>query len=149
MSTATAHASDHHDGHEHHVSSMALLLGVFIILLIMTALTVYTAKYVDLGETGNFILALAIASFKASLVCAFFMHLLHDSKFNSVVLLYCILTLSLFILFTKIDLDSRGAIDPIRDGSIQQPGMVAEHYDPDHGSHDDHSGDHGDDAADH
>jgi len=136
MTTAAAHA--HHDsdhGHEHHVSSMFILVGVFLILLVMTAITVVTAKYVDLGETGNFILAMAIATFKASLVCAFFMHLLHDRKFNSVVLFYCILTLSLFILFTKIDLDSRSVIDPRRDGQIQAPTMVEdhrEHHDDDH-----------------
>jgi len=151
MSTATAHASDHHDGHEHHVSSMFVLLGVFVVLLIMTVLTVYTAKFVDLGETGNFILAMAIASFKASLVCAFFMHLLHDSKFNAVVLLYCLLTLALFILFTKIDLDSRGAIDPRRVGPIEKPAMVEEHYDPEKAaaSHNGEGGDHGGDDAGH
>ncbi len=126
MSTAaTAHHDDH--GHEHHVSSMFILVGVFVILLFMTAFTVITAKYVDLGDTGNFILAMAIATFKASLVCAFFMHLLHDRKFNSVVLFYCLLTLSLFILFTKIDLDSRRVIDPRRDGAITDPTMVEDH----------------------
>jgi len=125
MSTAAAHHDDH--GHEHHVSSMFILVGVFAILLVMTALTVVTAKFVNLGETGNFILAMAIATFKATLVCAFFMHLLHDRKFNAVVLFYCILTLSLFILFTKIDLDSRRAIDPRRDGAISDPTLVEDH----------------------
>ena len=134
----TAHAHAHHDsdhGHEHHVSSMFILVGVFVILLVMTAITVLTAKYVDLGKSGNFILAMAIATFKASLVCAFFMHLLHDRKFNSVVLFYCLLTLSLFILFTKIDLDSRRVIDPRRDGQINEPTMVEdhrEHHEDDH-----------------
>ncbi len=127
MTTAHAHAHAHDDhGHEHHVSSMFVLVGVFIVLLIMTAITVITAKFVNLGETGNFILAMAIATFKATLVCAFFMHLLHDRKFNTVVLFYCILTLSLFILFTKIDLDSRTVIDPRRDGAINEPTMVEE-----------------------
>lgn len=142
MTTAHAHAHDDDHGHEHHVSSMFLLVSVFIVLLIMTAITVITAKFVDLGETGNFILAMAIATFKASLVCAFFMHLLHDRKFNTVVLFYCILTLSLFILFTKIDLDSRTVIDPRRDGAINEPTMVEEHR-----KKDDHADDHGADAA--
>lgn len=151
MSTtaAAAHHDDH--GHEHHVSSMFLLVTVFIILLIMTAITVITAKYVDLGETGNFILAMAIATFKASLVCAFFMHLLHDRKFNTVVLFYCILTLALFILFTKIDLDSRRAIDPRRDGFLSAPTMVEDHRE-DHGdghADDEHADDHAEPDADH
>ena len=138
MTTAHAHADhahDDHHGHEHHVSSMFILVGVFAILLVMTAVTVLTAKFVDLGETGNFILAMAIATFKASLVCAFFMHLLHDRKFNTVVLFYCLLTLTLFILFTKIDLQSRRAIDPRRDGQINEPTMVEDHrksHDDDH-----------------
>lgn len=118
---ADEHSGDHHG---HHVSSMGLLLAVFITLLIMTALTVFTAKFVELGYTGNFILAMAIAAFKSSLVCAFFMHMLHDSKFNTVVLLYCLITLSLFIMFTKIDLDSRAVVDPRRHGHINPPTIV-------------------------
>ena len=140
---AATHAHDDH-GHEHHVSSMFILVSVFVILLIMTAITVYTAKFVDLGSMGNFILAMAIATFKATLVCAFFMHLLHDRKFNSVVVLYCLLTLTLFILFTKIDLDSHKVIDPRRDGLINAPTMVEDHYK----AHDDHATEeHADDAG--
>jgi cytochrome c oxidase subunit 4 len=123
-SPAAAHAHDEHHGH--HVSSMRMLVTVFLVLIGLTILTVYTAKFIDLGFWGNFILAMAIASSKALLVCAFFMHLLHDNKFNSVILFYCILTLGTFILFTAIDLESRAAIDIRREGAIQPPAMVEE-----------------------
>ena len=149
MSTAAAHHDSHGDGHHgHHVSSLALLVSVFVILLIMTALTVYTAKYVDIGETGNFILAMAIATFKSTLVCAFFMHLLHDTKFNSVILLYCVITLFLFIFFTKIDLDSRSVVDPRRDGLISPPTVVEDAKKAAAERGDSHGDDHGDDHDD-
>jgi len=126
INASHAGPTDEHGDNQfgHHVSSMRLLVAVFVTLLIMTALTVYSAKFINLGYTGNFVLAMAIAAFKSSLVCAFFMHMLHDTKFNVVVLLYCLITLSLFIMFTKIDLDSRGVVDPRRHGFINQPTMV-------------------------
>ena len=147
---STAHAAshdDHAENHAHHVSSLPMLLGVFVVLIIMTVLTVYTAKYVELGFTGNFILAMTIATFKASLVCAFFMHLIHDNKFNSVILFYCLITLGLFILFTAIDLESRAAVDPRRAGQLYEPDMVEKHFDAEKagahgGSHSKDSGDH-------
>jgi len=123
-SPTAAHAHGDHEGH--HVTSMRMLVTVFLVLIGLTILTVYTAKFVDLGYWGNFILAMTIASSKALLVCAFFMHLLHDNKFNSVILFYCILTLGTFILFTAIDLESRAAIDLRRDGSIEPPSMVTD-----------------------
>lgn len=129
MSTShTSHHSEHaHDDHGgHHVSSVRTLLGVLITLLILTALTVYTAIYVDIGDTGNLILALFIASFKAILVCAFFMHLLHDKAFNSIILFYCILTMLLFLGITAIDLGTRDRIDPIRARLIEEPPQTRE-----------------------
>ncbi len=125
MTTAPAHAAEASDAHHgHHVSSMRMLVTVFLILIGLTILTVYTAKFVDLGYWGNFILAMAIASSKALLVAAFFMHLLHDNKMNVVVLFYCILALGTFILFTAIDLESRATIDVRREGAINPPSMV-------------------------
>jgi cytochrome c oxidase subunit 4 len=145
MTTAPAHAAEGHDDHHgHHVSSMRLLVTIFLILIGLTVLTVYTAKFIDLGYWGNFILAMAIASSKAVLVAAFFMHLLHDNKMNAVVLFYCILALGTFILFTAIDLESRSAIDVRREGPIQPPPMVSDAktaYEQEKGAT---GGDHGD-----
>lgn len=115
---------DHHV-HAHQVTSMRLLTGVLIILLIMTAVTVFASR-IDLGESVNLWLAIAIATFKAILVAAIFMHLLHDKAMNSIVLFYCILTILLFFFFTLIDMSSRGMIDPVREGPISMPTIVDE-----------------------
>src|SRR5690606_1118527 len=90
-------AHDDHDDHGHHVTSWQFLLAIFIALLALTAFTVYSAKGLDLGMTGNFVLAMFIATIKASLVAAFFMHLVHDKPFNSIVLFYGLLTVACFL----------------------------------------------------
>jgi len=121
---ANAHTQPHEDPTHHHIASFRSLLAILVILLILTTLTVYTAKFVDLGEAGNLILALFIATFKASLVCAVFMHLLHDKLLNSVVLVLCMLTVVTFIGITAIDITSRGALDPTREHFIGPPPMA-------------------------
>lgn len=145
MAQATGHGHHHDDGEPHfHIVSWQFMTGVFIILLIMTVLTVYTARYVDLGDMGNTLLALGIALFKGALVVGFFMHLHWDNRFNACILLYCILAMFTFFLFTTIDLGSRGLVDPVRATSVEEPKIVAdakeaaiaagEHGD-DHGGH--------------
>ncbi|MCB9837774.1 MAG: cytochrome C oxidase subunit IV family protein [Phycisphaeraceae bacterium] len=111
----------HEDPGHHHIASFRSLFAVLVFLLIMTALTVFTAKYVHIGEIGNLVLALIIAVIKASFVCAIFMHLLHDKLLNSVVLLLCLSLVVCFIGFTAIDMTSRGALDPTREHFIGPP----------------------------
>ena len=152
MSAIESHAGHGHHEHKHHVSSWQFLTGVLVALLILTILTV-AASQIHLGANLNLALALAIAFLKAGLVCAFFMHLAHDKPFNTVILFYCILAVATFIMFTKIDLSSRAAVDPVRAGAVEDPGVaaqarenyIAEHgYDPvveGHGGGDDHADD--------
>ena len=54
-------------------------MGVFAALFIFTIITVAVST-VDMGHTINVIVALLIASFKASLVAAIFMHLKWESS---------------------------------------------------------------------
>lgn len=56
-------------------------------LLFGTILTVLVS-YVDLGKTLNITLALVIATFKASLVAAFFMHLISERQAIYAILLF-------------------------------------------------------------
>jgi cytochrome c oxidase subunit 4 len=154
MSTIETPTHDAHDEHgHHHVTSMRLLNTILVVLLIFTVLTV-AASRIDLGESLNLWLAIAIASFKALLVAAFFMHLLHDKAMNSIVLFFTMLTIGLFFLFTLIDMDSRHMIDPMREGPTKPPSIVEEvraaaiasgELDPDGHATDDHGdeGDHG------
>ncbi len=70
----------------HHVMPFVTNLKVFISLVVLTILTVYTAKYVDLGEF-NLALAMVIASVKVTLVLLWFMHLKGDSTTYKVLIL--------------------------------------------------------------
>lgn len=69
----------------HHVMSFATNLKVFLSLVVLTILTVYTAKYVHI-EGWNLILAMFIASVKVTLVLLWFMHLKGDSTTNKVII---------------------------------------------------------------
>ncbi len=96
-------------GPKPHAHSVWLYWGVFSTLIILTILTVLVAQH-DFGEL-NIIVALSIASLKAALVVGFFMHLLFDSKFLSVVLGTSLVLLSLFIMFPIADFASRADLD--------------------------------------
>ena len=68
-------------------------IGVFVALMIGTILTV-AVSYFHMPVALAIIVALAIASFKGSLVAAFFMHLAHERK---VIYWILILTVAFFI----------------------------------------------------
>ncbi|HXW53002.1 MAG TPA: cytochrome C oxidase subunit IV family protein [Myxococcota bacterium] len=96
-------------GPKPHPHSVWLYWGVFLTLIVLTILTVMVAQH-DFGEL-NIVVALLIASFKAALVAGFFMHLLFDSKFLSVVLCTSLVLLALFLLFPILDFSSRADLD--------------------------------------
>ena len=58
--------------------------------------------------------ALAIAVVKAGLVSLFFMGLIHDDRFNGMVMAGALIFLSLFFVLTFPDLLYRSALDPVR-----------------------------------
>ena len=85
---------------------------VLITLLILTVITV-TAAGINFGAGSvNIVIALTIATIKASLVALFFMHLLHDSKVNALILVAGFVFLGLFLAFSSIDVTSRVVIEP-------------------------------------
>jgi len=84
-------------------------IAVLAALLVLTAITV-TAAGIDFGPY-NTVIALVIATLKASLVALFFMHLRHD-KFDAVVFLGGVMFLAVFLIFTLFDIDSRVEILP-------------------------------------
>src|SRR5688500_7049880 len=78
--------ADPHQVHEHHVHggprTYALVLGA---LLLLTVITV-GASMINFGSNmTNVIIALLIASIKASLVALFFMHLRWDKPMSAVI----------------------------------------------------------------
>jgi len=88
-----------HDDHGHgmaHVMPIPTLLGTFFALLFFTWLTVFLADTVDLGKIDIWV-AMAIASVKATLVGAYFMHLRYDKMFNVTIFLFCLFFVLLFL----------------------------------------------------
>lgn len=91
-------------GH-HHVSSITMFTTVLIALLFLTLLTVVVSRF-DFGG-ANMLIAMAIASVKASLVMLFFMHLKYDTAANKIYFLSSFLFLSLLFIFTLSDRATR------------------------------------------
>jgi len=85
----------------HHVVSYAGNITVWVVLLIMTWLTI-TVAYLDFGNLAVAI-ALLIATVKAGIVLAYYMHLRFDSKLLTILLLVTMGVFSSFIILTFFD----------------------------------------------
>lgn len=94
------HSADSETIHTH-VSSPAQLIGIFVTLLALTGLTVWAATW-PVGHFDVWI-ALSIAGVKATLVAAYFMHLRYDHPTNSLLLVFSIATVVLFLGVTLVD----------------------------------------------
>jgi cytochrome c oxidase subunit 4 len=94
--------------HEHVVNPKAEARGYVLTLVALLFLTVITvgASYIDFGQ-GNIVIALAIATVKATLVALFFMHLAHDRPINGLIAVAGFIFLGLFIMFDLIDINTR------------------------------------------
>jgi len=102
-----AHADD---GRVHaHISSFFFMVSIFGMLIVLTVVTV-AASYVDFGS-ANAVIAVLIATMKASLVALFFMHLKYDRPFNGFIFVIAFVFLGVFLLLTMDDLGTRGQID--------------------------------------
>ena len=112
--------------HEHHIIPLKTYIAVFASLLILTAVTVFSAQF-DFGSF-NIILALMIASFKSSLVLLFFMHLYYDNKINMAFILGSVLFLALFIGLTMLDVNKRQDLYDIK-GKLVTPQIEYNKYD--------------------
>jgi cytochrome c oxidase subunit IV len=85
----------------------AVYLKTLISLLILTGITV-GASYIHFGSgAANVVVALTIATIKATLVALFFMHLLHDKPVNGIIAAAGFIFLGLFLMFTLLDFDTR------------------------------------------
>lgn len=91
--------SDHGFAHEVSVQLLAAVLGALVVLTVITV----AVTRIDLGGQWNLVVALVIATVKATLVVAFFMHLLWDKKFNLLVLMSGLAFVLLFLGGTLTD----------------------------------------------
>lgn len=100
-------------GHHHdnlprfcHPVSVKLLLAVFFALIALTILTVVVSlnwNFMEWPKDLAFPVAMIIATAKAFLVCAFFMHMWWDKKINVFAFLSSLFFVALFIGLTMLD----------------------------------------------
>ena len=111
---STSHAEHEHGSaagdHHPHVLPLSLYLATWGTLLVLTVVTV-GASYVNLGHTGNLIVALFIATIKASVVALIFMHLKWDHRYHSIIFFSSLIFLAVFIGFVMSDTQFRGELE--------------------------------------
>jgi cytochrome c oxidase subunit IV len=103
--TTDTHAMQHpSEGPHHgpgHVIPVSVLVSVFLALIVLTVVTV-AASYLPLGDLEIWV-AMGIATVKAALVAAYFMHLRYDNPLNAVLFVIGLLFVGLFVGFVLMD----------------------------------------------
>ncbi|QDT95159.1 cytochrome C oxidase subunit IV family protein [Gimesia aquarii] len=86
---------------EVHIVPVKVLVGVFIVLVALTVLTVEAAKF-DVGR-ADVIVSMTIATIKASLVVFIFMHLWYDKPLNRIAFFFSIVFAAFFLCMILLD----------------------------------------------
>lgn len=108
--TQVNHSHEHAEHHSH--GGPAVYLKILIALLCLTFITVFVARHPFEDNTVNVVIALVIASIKASLVALVFMHLKYDRKINAVALVAGFLFLGLMLGACMTDYLTRESVLP-------------------------------------
>src|SRR5262245_54250062 len=110
---AHGHDAHAHGGPDHvpHVLPLSAYFATWGVLMVLTVATV-AASYFNFGA-GNFIIAILIATTKACVVAAMFMHLRYDRKFHAIIFSFSLVFLGIFIVFTMYDTETRGKTDAV------------------------------------
>lgn len=93
------------DHHTEHIVQPGTYVVIIITLLVLTALTVYAAT-IDL-EQFNIVVALAIATIKATIVVLIFMHAKYSPRRTQMVILAAVFWLVILLFMTMSDYVSR------------------------------------------
>ena len=88
-----------------HVSPVSLYLTIFMALMVLTGATVFAA-FVDLGQF-NFLAAMIIAGFKATLVVWYFMHVKYASKLTKLTVATGLFFLAILLGLFLVDYGSK------------------------------------------
>lgn len=96
--------SAHNHTEEHH-TGLRGYAAVCLTLFVLTGVTVYSAGF-DFGDF-NIVIAMVIASIKASIVALYFMHLKFEDRLTWIYALYPLFLLSLLIGFTLMETFTR------------------------------------------
>lgn len=97
-----------HENEHHHKPSFVTPVVIWVILLALTAATILVAR-VDLGMF-HFAAAFIIASIKAYLVMAYFMHLKYDSMMYTWMVIIALGMLAIFVILPYFDVAYRGSV---------------------------------------
>lgn len=98
---SSGHSEQHGKQHTGHVVPVSVYIGVFLALMVLTALTTGVA-FIDLGAF-NTVVALIIAFIKMSLVVLFFMHVRWATGLTRILVLCGFFWLAIMITFTLSD----------------------------------------------
>jgi cytochrome c oxidase subunit 4 len=88
-----------------HIVPPKVYIGIFLSLMVLTAATV-AAAYVNLGAL-NIVVALAIATLKATLVVLYFMHARYSPKRTQLVIISAVFWLAIMLALTLSDYGTR------------------------------------------
>jgi caa(3)-type oxidase subunit IV len=122
---ADTHATNDHEGHGHGhvVVSKRILVGVLLLLMMFTGLTVFAAQAeqfiahtfnIEIPQWINVVVALSIAAVKTVIVGAFFMQLRYDNPVNSLTAILTLIVVVFFLGFVSIDLAGRPLVNPYK-----------------------------------
>lgn len=93
----------------HHIVSAKTYTIVFLLLLVLTVITVAVAYY-NFGGLVNLVLALGIATVKATLVALYFMHVRYSGRLIQITLVTSLLFLALLMFGTLMDVWTRTSV---------------------------------------
>lgn len=93
---------------EKHITGSPTYIIVWVTLMVLTAITVYVS-YIHFG-VFNIVVAMGIASIKASIVALFFMHLKFEDSITWVFALFPLSLLALLMGMTILDTFTRAIV---------------------------------------
>ena len=102
-----------------HIVSPKIYLLIFAALMLGTGLTVWAA-FQNFGKF-NIVIALGIATIKASLVVLYFMHARYSPKRTQLVIVCSVFWLAIMLALTLSDYDTRSHETQPGEGRLVQP----------------------------
>ncbi len=98
--------------HAHHIVPAKVYAVILTGLLVLTAVTVGAASFKFGSPAVSVIVALGIATVKASLVALYFMHLRYDKPMSAIILVAGLGCLAIFLMACFGDTSAREVIQP-------------------------------------
>ena len=108
--------STHAHAHDQDPGPFGLYVKVLLALLVLTVITVFAGN-MHIHHIWHILIAMFIATVKAVLVAAYFMHLNHDDKLFRVILVGAVFFVVVMFTFSMTDIATRhlvsGSVSPL------------------------------------